>query len=71
MHASLDTDIHEGIERNGPGTMRARAVVGFVPTLPFGSRENSILEGGCIGNATKEREPGGCRPGSSPLFTRQ
>lgn len=54
MHASLDTDIHGGVERDGP-VQCARALPGFVPILPFGSRENSVLVG-CMRNAANERE---------------
>lgn len=54
MHASLDTDIHEGMERDGSSTQCARTIVGFVPILPFDFRENGILEG-CIENAVEER----------------
>lgn len=53
MHASLDTDIHGGMKRDGSNTQYTRDGR-FVPILSFDFRENSILKG-CIENAVEKR----------------
>lgn len=53
MHAHLDTDIREGIERERVG-YNARAIVGFVPILPLVSEKIAFSRGG-IENAAEER----------------
>lgn len=66
MHAHLDTDIREGIERERVG-YNARAIVGFVPILPLVSEKIAFSRG--ASRMRRRREPK--RFPLSSLFTRE